>query len=307
VAHWGEQWGIGRDFRPRLIEKWLYKPLSWKKPRVVAAGFMGDIACLQGPAVSKIIGVIDATPQHTYLLLTKDPERFREGFRYWQQWNSQRPLPNNVIMMATARNQEDADRVIPALFRIPAARYGLSVEPCLGPVDLTAALQCPWVCEFCFRTSTAGKSLPADWVLVWQSAVCPECQKRVAQDGGYGVVKGMAYATGPDPRPWRKPDWVVVGCESGHGARWGALCGDGRLCEPSQECREMWGAREGKCSLGPHAPQVLDWTRYLVAQCQAVGVPVMVKQCVAYIDGKWQVTSDLDRFPPDLRIVERPF
>ena len=57
-----------------------------------------------------------------------------------------------------------------------------------------------WVCEFCFRTSAAAQ-LPRDWLLVWQSAVCPHCQPRVQRDGGYAVVKGGAYAGArPDPR-----------------------------------------------------------------------------------------------------------
>ncbi len=57
-----------------------------------------------------------------------------------------------------------------------------------------------WVCEFCFKQSNHN-ILPSGWDLVWQSAVCPNCQKRVANDGGYFVVKGGAYAgTRRDPR-----------------------------------------------------------------------------------------------------------
>ncbi|MFH5805148.1 hypothetical protein [Alienimonas sp. DA493] len=51
----------------------------------------------------------------------------------------------------------------------------------------------PWVCEFCFRTTDADP-LPADWKFAWQSAICPECQPRVREDGGYMVVCGGAYA-----------------------------------------------------------------------------------------------------------------
>ena len=56
-----------------------------------------------------------------------------------------------------------------------------------------------WLCEFCFRVIAEGP-LPSSWELVWQSAVCPECQKRVAERGGYAVVPGGAFAQGPDPR-----------------------------------------------------------------------------------------------------------
>lgn len=50
-----------------------------------------------------------------------------------------------------------------------------------------------WVCEFCYRIFK-GEILADGWDLIWQSAVCPDCQKRVQEDGGYHVVKGGAYA-----------------------------------------------------------------------------------------------------------------
>ena len=57
-----------------------------------------------------------------------------------------------------------------------------------------------WVCEFCFRHSNRNQ-LPPGWDLVWQSAVCPRCQKQVTRDGSYAIVKGGAYAKGrSDPR-----------------------------------------------------------------------------------------------------------
>ena len=56
-----------------------------------------------------------------------------------------------------------------------------------------------WVCEYCYRIFY-GTKLPDDWDFVWQSAVCPDCKGKVAQDGGYGVVPGGKYAIGPDPR-----------------------------------------------------------------------------------------------------------
>ena len=43
-----------------------------------------------------------------------------------------------------------------------------------------------WICEFCYKP--ADGDLPPEWDLVWQSAVCPECQQRVKEDGGYAVV-----------------------------------------------------------------------------------------------------------------------
>lgn len=59
-----------------------------------------------------------------------------------------------------------------------------------------------WICEFCFTTSDE-RELPAGWEFVWQSAVCGECRPKVKAAGGYGVVKGGAFAEGgwtADPR-----------------------------------------------------------------------------------------------------------
>jgi len=72
-----------------------------------------------------------------------------------------------------------------------------------------------WVCEFCFKVCNEN-NLPEMWDLVWQSAVCPECQERVKADGGYDVVKGGAYAKGPDPRsPKYQHDRNLQGFKNG--------------------------------------------------------------------------------------------
>lgn len=46
-------------------------------------------------------------------------------------------LPPNIILLTSVENQEAADTRIPELLKIPAARRGLSLEPLLGPVDLS--------------------------------------------------------------------------------------------------------------------------------------------------------------------------
>jgi protein gp37 len=54
-------------------------------------------------------------------------------------WLDGRP-PKNVWVIQSISNQEDADREMPHLLRIPAAVRGLSIEPLLGPVDLSCWL-----------------------------------------------------------------------------------------------------------------------------------------------------------------------
>lgn len=55
------------------------------------------------------------------------------------------------------------------------------------------------ICEFCYKRAPKD-TLNAGWDIVFQSFVCPECQLRVKNDGGYAIVKCGAYATRPDPR-----------------------------------------------------------------------------------------------------------
>jgi len=67
----------------------------------------------------------------TFLILTKRPERIEKclppNWHYvWQ----------NVWLGVTAENQEQADRRIPILLRVPTFHRFVSCEPLLGPVDL---------------------------------------------------------------------------------------------------------------------------------------------------------------------------
>lgn len=107
--------------------------------------------------------------------------------------------PENVWLGATVVNQEEADRDIPKLLAVPAAKRFLSMEPLLGPVDLNYVRQ---------RIQAQRSQLAR-------------------------AINGETWL-----------DWVIVGGESGPGAR-------------------------------PMSP---DWARRLRDQCQAAGVPFLFKQ-----------------------------
>lgn len=57
----------------------LTQPARWKRPRVVFVSSMGDLFHARVPAafLRDAFAVMAATPQHTYWLLTKRPERAR--------------------------------------------------------------------------------------------------------------------------------------------------------------------------------------------------------------------------------------
>lgn len=128
-------------------------------------------------------------------------------------------------------NQEEADRDIPKLLAVPAAKRFLSIEPLLGTIDLG-------LCD-CDNGSVAAPGGAG-------GVTCPKC----SGTGG------------------RTLDWVIIGGESGHGAR----------------------------------PMHPDWVRSLASQCREAGVSFLVKQMGGYPNKR----AALEDLPVDLRIREFP-
>ncbi len=165
----GPRWTGEVRLHPELLEQ----PLRWRKPRRIFVCSMSDLFHPAVPAtyIAAVFGVMAARPQHTFLILTKRPERMLEWFRWiddggyspeslvadhldeylidyglpiWKRpteaaisW----PLPN-VWLLTSIEDQRSADERIPHLLQTPAAVRGVSYEPALGPVDL-AAVDCP--------------------------------------------------------------------------------------------------------------------------------------------------------------------
>jgi len=184
-------------------DKVLDRPLHWRKPRRVGVCFVSDLFHEKVPDefLDKVFAVMALTPQHTYMLLTKRPERMREYLvglaadvgcwplptdkgsarirvttiiRSVATW----PLPN-VWLGVSVENQQAADERIPLLLETPAAHRWLSVEPLLEAVDL------PWLAK---RTRLGLGDF---------------------RDGERAIT--MSYE--------EDIDWVVVGGESGPKAR----------------------------------------------------------------------------------------
>lgn len=98
--------------------------------------------------------IIRDTQHLTYQLLTKRPENIKD--RLPHDW----PLPN-VWLGVTAENQEMADKRIPLLLNLPAAKRFVSIEPMLGPVDL---LKNEFVSE-AWNTGIVTDRPCLDWVI----------------------------------------------------------------------------------------------------------------------------------------------
>jgi len=198
-------------FRVTLHPEKLTEPMRWKKPRLIFVCSMGDLFHDEIPFefIDRVFATMVLAPQHTYLLLTKRPDRMaaymgwldklglgfdgRAGERGMKMWGHEElpwPLPN-VWLGVTAENQARADERIPILLSIPAAKRFVSIEPMLGPVDL--------------RRWLSGQRLR-----------CPDCGVGPFDEDGCCTRCG---ADMDGPEPYLGLDWVICGGETGPGAR----------------------------------------------------------------------------------------
>lgn len=229
----------------RLNEQWLDQPLRWRKPRRIFVCAHGDLFHESVPDewIDRVFAVMALAPQHTFQVLTKrasrardylhgdaprrwvmayDPARFPRDLPRVPEVFPQAPLPN-VWLGVSAEDQQRADERVSDLLATPAAVRFVSAEPLLGQLDLA-----PWL-----------------------------------QRGDHGLrdvdpLAAVLLADGKESgNAWVRPalDWVIVGGESGPGAR----------------------------------PMHPDWVRSLRDQCAEAGVAFHFKQ-----HGEWIGEEDLD-------------
>jgi protein gp37 len=214
----------------RLVPELLDAPLRWRRRRRVFVNSMSDLfhERLRDEAIAAVFGVMSAAPKHTFMVLTKRPERMRAFFaqrdtggsfrgaaeragalipRVADEWKLTRPLPN-VWLGVSVEDQASADARIPLLLDTPAAVRFVSYEPAIGPLDFSPP-------------SLRGSG---NWL-------GHATQSRGMHDG---------------------LDWIIVGGESGPGAR--------------------------RCDVA--------WIRSTIEQCRAAKVPCFVKQLGRVIEDR---------------------
>ena len=84
------------------------------------------------------LDVLAARVNVTWQILTKRAVRMKGVVDEWLCRKGLTRLPDHIWLGVTVENQARAYERIPALFATPAAVHFVSIEPCLGPVDLTA-------------------------------------------------------------------------------------------------------------------------------------------------------------------------
>lgn len=171
---WAKRYGhdIWGNEKPRRFfgENHWKQPIHWNK-KAVAENKRARVFCASMADVfeknsllekerDKLWDLIENTPMLDWLLLTKRPENMAELAPWKNQW------PNNVWAMVTVENQELANKRMSYLVNTPATIRGLSVEPMLGPVDLSKWInEIQWVIV---GGESGAKSRPMnpDWVRI---------------------------------------------------------------------------------------------------------------------------------------------
>jgi protein gp37 len=119
----------------RIDEKALDIPRSWTKPRLVFVNSMSDLfhEKVPVPFVKRVWDVMQNTPQHTYQILTKRPDRMSDAIKHLKV------LPN--VWLGTSVEGPKVLCRINELRNIPAIVRFVSFEPLIGSVvgvDLSA-------------------------------------------------------------------------------------------------------------------------------------------------------------------------
>lgn len=115
----------------------LDMPKKRKKPTTYFVNSMSDLfhESVSLDFIDRVIGTICECPQHTFQVLTKRPEKMLEWCnRYWGTTKYHIP---NLWMGISAENQEAYDERMPAFSEVNAIVKFLSLEPLIGPIDLT--------------------------------------------------------------------------------------------------------------------------------------------------------------------------
>lgn len=256
----------------------LAEPLKRRKPTRYFVNSMSDLFHdgFSDEQIAAVFGVMAATPQHTFQILTKRPRMMRE----WFEWIAREAQECNggIGMTPAARCFVEAQRREPQPDHMdqtepprPKRKRGTKLTTRHGPVDRSMSASWPlpnvWLGVSVEDQDAADKRIP-------DLLATPAALRFVSAEpllGPLDVAKYMwpvhwswdsryatpqeALAAGARAEKRRQAlvsahaaflDWVIAGCESGRGAR----------------------------------PCEVDWLRSLAVQCKAAGVPFFLKQAM---------------------------
>ncbi|MGD9749707.1 MAG: DUF5131 family protein [Acidimicrobiia bacterium] len=229
----------------------LGEPSRWRKPSRVFVNSMSDLfhAGVSDECIARVFAAIALAPQHTFQILTKRHARMRHllnrrGFR-------------TAVATEIARSNDEVLRRDLVGWPLPNVHLGVSVEDQRrADLRIPALMDTPATVRFLSCEPLLGEVDLRPWMVLAESDLTM-------------VLPGLS--------------WVIVGGESGAGAR----------------------------------PMDLDWARLLVKRCRDARVPVFVKQlgsawardtCVRgeLLSRRDPKGGEPQWWPPDLRVREFP-
>lgn len=117
-------------FEPVRVESNYARKFS-KKPLKIFVNSMSDLSFWHDEWIFRVLHRIEEYPNHIFMILTKFPSVYLLLPYYLHMF------PQNLWLGVTVTNQKDADERIPVLLQSKAAMKFVSIEPMVGPVDLS--------------------------------------------------------------------------------------------------------------------------------------------------------------------------
>lgn len=225
----------------RLVPEMLDRPLWWKKPRRIFVNSMSDLfhEGLSNEEIAAVFGIMAAAPQHTFQVLTKRSMRMRE----WFEWIETRTVSCHPLGAARGVRWHAWHL---------AGWHALPWESEVSPSYSAGAMpNWKWPLPNVWLGVSAEDQRAFD-ERVPDLLQTPAAVRWVSAEPLLGPIDVSAGIVDALHRSGRAPrlelDWIVVGGESGPGAR----------------------------------PCALEWIESIVDQCHVAGAAVFVKQLGAY-------------------------
>lgn len=283
-----ERVGIEDTTGVRLHPDRLDQPLRWRKPRRVFVCSLADLFHEEVPDeyIVRVFHAMSPLRRHTFQVLTKRPERMASLFgnarkceHGWLTHNGDNPTSYGGTGL-----------VLPDPWPLPNVWLGVSIENARHTWRADVLREIPAAVRFISAEPLLGRLFQGPHTGTNRRHAAPVGQDRTSGSSGQGahgpnVGRGSgeaspAYAERPGmvgrrnrsstPLDLTDIDWLIVGGESGPGAR----------------------------------PLKLEWIEELLAAARAADVAPFVKQLGRWYDGK--KGGNIDSWPEHLRVREMP-
>lgn len=241
--------GVRWNGDSRIDEKALLEPFKYRKPKTIFVCSMSDLFYegMEDEWIDKVFAVMALLPQHTFQILTKRADRM-------SQYLNHLSTPSRIVARA--------DRM-------------WNPDTCDAPLHVDWPMKHVWLGVSVESQEYAEKRIP----LLLDT---PAAKRWISAEPLLSDVDLTPYLPAWHGMTHDSPgiDWVVVGGESGSGAR----------------------------------PFHLNWGRRIVRDCKAANVPVFVKQLGAVPIAGATIPfpstdpkgGDFENWPTDLQVREMP-